>query len=106
FEYGSGLPYSSYGSGKVNDMRMPWTSTTDLRLVRQFKLSNTQLQLFVDVFNIFDRKNIRWLGSTQYYEYTGDPSIIRRDTITGDYVRNPQVYSDGRQARVGLAIEF
>jgi outer membrane receptor protein involved in Fe transport len=106
FEYGSGLPYSSYGSGKVNDKRMPWTSTTDVKLIRQFKVSRANLQLFVDVFNIFDRKNIGWLGSAQYYEITGDPSIVTRDNVTGDYIRNTQVYSDGRQVRFGLAVEF
>jgi hypothetical protein len=106
FEYGSGLPYSSYGSGKENDKRMPWTSTTDVRLIRQFKVSRANLQFFIDVFNIFDRKNIDWLGDTQYYEITGDPSIRERDNVTGDYIRDTQVYSDGRQVRFGLAVEF
>ena len=26
FKYGSGLPYSSYGTGKINDMRLPYTA--------------------------------------------------------------------------------
>lgn len=104
-EYGSGLPYSSYGTGKINDLRRPWTSTTDLKLLRQFSAGKLNFDFFVDVLNLFDRENVEWLGSSRYYEITGDPSIVFQD-ITGTYIRNSQVYSDGRQVRLGLAIQF
>jgi len=106
FNYGSGLPYSSYGTGKVNDKRMPWTSTTDTRLAKRVKLGKLNLYWYFDIFNVFNRKNIEWLGSTYYYELTGDPSIVRRDNVTGEYIRNPQVYSDERQFRFGFSIKF
>jgi outer membrane receptor protein involved in Fe transport len=114
FEYGSGLPYSSYGTGKVNDMRMPWTSTTDIKIIRQIALSKFKLDFFIDIYNIFDRKNVLEIGDEQYYDngdpndptIKEDPSVVRRDTITGDYIRNPAVYSDGRQFRFGLAVQF
>lgn len=104
--YGSGLPYSSYGSGKVNDERLPWTSSTDVKLVRQFSVSSLDFDLFMDVFNLFNRKNVGWIGSALYYDVEGDPSIIMRDDISGAFIRNPQVYSQGRQFRFGLAIQF
>lgn len=105
FDYGSGLPYSSYGSGKINDKRRPWTSNTDVKLIRQFSAANLNFDFFVDVLNVFDRQNVEWLGSSRYYEITGDPSIVFKD-ITGQYIRNTQVYSDGRQVRLGVAVQF
>lgn len=106
FRYGSGLPYSSYGSGKVNDQRLPWTSTTDLKLIRQVKLADLNFDFFIDVYNLFDRENVDYIGSSLYYEITDDPSIIRIDNVSGDYIRNPQAYSDRRQVRFGLAVQF
>ena len=114
FEYGSGLPYSSYGTGKVNDKRMPWTSTTDLKFIRQFAIANFRFDLFIDVFNLFDRKNVLWIANEQYYDQGDpndptikhDPTVVRRDNITGAYIRNPQSLSFGRQFRFGLALQF
>lgn len=106
FSYGSGLPYTSYGSTIVNDKRLPWTTNTDLKLLRQININRIALDLFIDVFNVFDRKNVWWIGSSQYYELTGDPSILQYDLIEGTYIRNPQVYDNGRQVRFGVAIQF
>ncbi|MCI0515724.1 TonB-dependent receptor, partial [candidate division KSB1 bacterium] len=104
-DYGSGLPYSSYGSNKINDQRMPWTSNTDVRIIRQLRTGGLNFDLFFDVLNLFDRKNVDWLGSSRYYEVTGDPSIVMLN-LAGEYIRNPQVYSDQRQVRFGLAVQF
>ena len=114
FGYGSGLPYTSYGSGKVNDKRMPWTSNTDLRLSKQFNVANVKMNLFLDVFNLFNRENVDWIGSAQWYEIgdaedetvKDDPAVVRRDGITGEFIRNPQAYSNKRQFRFGIAVEF
>ncbi len=110
FDYGSGLPYSSYGTGKVNDQRMPWTSTTDLRLSKRFPVANTNLEVMLDVFNLFNRQNVDWIGSTYYYDdvtdVEGDPAVVRRESAGGDYIRNPQVYSNERQFRFGVAVQF
>lgn len=104
--YGSGLPYSSYGSGKINDQRLPWTTTTDVKLIRQVKMANLNFDLFIDVYNLFDRANVDWIGSSLYYGITNDPSIVRIDNVSGDYVRNPQAYSNRRQVRFGFAVQF
>ncbi len=106
FAYGSGLPYTSFGSTIVNDKRLPWTSTTDLKLLRQINISKINLDLFIDVINVFDRKNVRWIGSSLYYEVTGDPSILMEDMTTGTFIRNKQVYDYGRQVRFGVALQF
>jgi len=113
FKYGSGLPYSSYGNNKVNDERMPWTSTTDLKIGRTFSYAGYGLNLFMDVLNLFNRKNINWIGNSQFYDtgYPGDasvksdPSVVRRE-VNGTFLRNPQAYSYGRQIRFGVALTF
>ena len=109
FDYGSGLPYSTYASNKVNDQRMPWTSRTDLRIMRTLNLFNANFNLFMDVFNIFDKRNVSYLNA-RYYDrdepgINGDPSVTRQEA-DGSYVRNPQAYSSGRRIRFGLGIHF
>ncbi len=107
FKYGSGLPYSSYGTGKINDQRMPATSNTDLRLSRRFTLAVANLDFFMDVFNLFNERNVDWIGNVKLYEETGDPSIVRDERMLGGgFVRNPQTYSDRRQYRIGLEVTF
>ena len=113
FRYGSGLPYSSYGTNKINDLRQPWTSTTDLKLMRHFPLSRYGLNIFMDVLNLFNRKNVNWIGNSQYYNsgdpnypsIKGDPAVVHREA-DGTYVRNPQAYSAGRQIRFGIGLTF
>jgi outer membrane receptor protein involved in Fe transport len=114
FDYGSGLPYSSYDTGKINDKRMPWTTNTDLRVSKAIDISKITMNIFIDVFNLFNRRNVEWIGNVQYYErgdpedesIKGDPAVVRRDGITGEYIRNPQVYNYERQYRIGLSIQF
>ena len=113
FSYGSGLPYSSYGSNKINDERRPWTSTTDLKLMRQIQWGRYGINLFTDVYNVFDRKNVNWIGSSLYYDaghssdesLKGDPSVVRR-MADGTFIRNAQAYSAGRQVRLGIGLNF
>ncbi|GAG18863.1 unnamed protein product, partial [marine sediment metagenome] len=54
YAYGSGLPYSSYGTGKINDLRMPSTTNTDLRVSKQIEIANTTLSVYMDIFNLFN----------------------------------------------------
>jgi len=93
---------------------MPWTSTTDLRLIRQITVAGIGFDLFLDVFNLFDRKNVWFIGNSQYYDQGDpndpsikhDPTVVRRDTITGAYIRNTKAYLPGRQFRFGMAVQF
>jgi hypothetical protein len=113
FAYGSGLPYTSHGTKKINDKRLPWTSTTDMKIIRQVKLSRYRVNLFMDIYNLFDRKNVNWIGSSLYYDaghpsdpsVEGDPSVVRRES-DGSFVRNSQAYSYGRQLRFGIGLNF
>ncbi|HDP67238.1 MAG TPA: TonB-dependent receptor [Candidatus Marinimicrobia bacterium] len=110
FNYGSGLPYSSYGTGKINDLRMPATSNTDLRLSKEIPIPKARLNLYLDVFNLFNRQNVDWIGNSYYYQVDqatkGDPAVVSKEGVTGEYIRNPQVYNSERQFRFGVAIQF
>jgi outer membrane receptor protein involved in Fe transport len=109
-KYGSGLPYTSYGSSVVNDSRMPATYYTDLRISKDFPLGAVNVNFFVDVFNLFDRQNLDYIGSSLFYKTLDDPSIVTAfdidNALMQQYYRNPQVYSDERQFRAGLTFDF
>ncbi|EHO41178.1 TonB-dependent receptor [Caldithrix abyssi DSM 13497] len=114
FKYGSGLPYSSYGTDRINDKRMPATHNLDLKLMKELRFSARYgMRLFVDVFNVYDRHNVRFIGDNQYYELgdpndptiKGDPSVIWREA-DGSYVRTPLAYSPGRYIRLGFELFF
>jgi hypothetical protein len=114
FRYGSGLPYSSYGTGLTNDLRRPWTSVTDLKLIKIIRLQKMSFEIFLDVYNLFDRNNVIYIANTRLYErgdpedssVKGDPTVVDRDGITGPFYRNPQAISAGRQWRFGLGFRF
>jgi outer membrane receptor protein involved in Fe transport len=106
YHYGSGLPYSSYGSGKINDQRLPATSTADLRLNKEIKAFGTGISFYMDILNLFNRQNVDWIGSSLYYETEDDPTIVRRDLETDEFFRNPQAYSEERQFRFGVSVKF
>jgi hypothetical protein len=114
FRYGSGLPYSSFGTGLTNDQRRPWTSSTDLKLIKIIRVDRISFELFLDVINLFDRENVIYIGNTRLYErgdpaddsIKGDPTVVRRDGISDVFIRNPQTLSAGRQLRLGVGFRF
>jgi len=106
FKYGSGLPYTSYNSSVPNDARMPWTANFDLRINRTFNMGFADLQIFMDIFNLMNRQNVDWIGDARYYELYDDPSIIRYNELSGEMTRSPQVYSNERQFRFGMSVQF
>ncbi len=78
--------------------------------MKVLKLSGFDTNLFMDIFNLFNRRNVDYIGSAQYYdalgETNGDPTVVRLDIATGGYIHNPQAYGDERQFRFGLAFKF
>jgi len=111
FDLGSGLPYSTAGTNLVNDQRKPWTSRTDIRLMRSLRFFDKYgVDIFMDIFNLFDKRNLSYINNAGYYDsddpsINGDPTVIRRD-IDGSYVRNSQAYGSGRRIRFGMGIHF
>jgi hypothetical protein len=72
-EAGSGLPYTKRDYkgnrvGRTNEYRKPWTYNTDLTLDKSFNIWGREINVFVQVFNLFDRINI-----LNVYPATGRP---------------------------------
>ncbi|MFH1335964.1 MAG: TonB-dependent receptor [Candidatus Zixiibacteriota bacterium] len=70
---GSGLPYTKRDYkgnriGKTNEYRKPWTYNTDLTVDKSFEIMGRELNVFVQVMNLFDRINI-----LNIYPMTGRP---------------------------------
>jgi outer membrane receptor protein involved in Fe transport len=109
-KYGSGLPYTSYGSTLVNNMRKPSTLNTDVRVSRAIKMGPLSATITMDVFNLMDERNVDYIGNSILYDQNGDPTLVRSDELTESdnkiYYQNPQAYSDPRQYRVGVSIAF
>jgi len=106
-KYGSGLPYTSYGSDILNDARLPDKLNVDMRLNKKFSLPGlSSVDLFVDVYNLFNSENIDWIGSSANFHKTEDYSVIRLNELTGELVRNPQTLNEERQYRIGFSVQF
>ena len=128
FKYGSGMPYTKTDNdgnriGLLNEGRMPSTYTVDLKLNKDFyisKSSNSFVSLFVEVENLFDRRNV-----INVYSNTGEPDDDGRDRslvldpdgpgplTTSDVNRvwdllaqDPQNYDTPRRIRWGLEFIF
>lgn len=101
----SGLPYSSYGTGRTNDLRLPWSYNMDLRINRRIDAGPVKMDIFLDVYNVLNSLYITYIGSTQYYNQENDPAIIGLDTGY-TFIYNPEVYNDPRQFRAGLSVMF
>lgn len=121
-QYGSGLPYTRTDAagnriGSLNGERMPYSLVCNLRAQKDFFLSSegkTSLSMFVEVENMFNRRNI-----INLYQATG---LADRDgnyalnvsTATSDqerrwyelYSEDAQHYDYPRQLRLGMEINF
>ena len=69
----SGLPYTKRDYrgnriGTTNQYRRPWTYNTDLTVDKGFEVAGREINVFVQVFNLFDRINV-----LNVYPATGRP---------------------------------
>lgn len=126
FTYGSGLPYTKTDEdgqriGGVNEGRMPATYRVDLRLDKDFRLTKNGknlLRFFVEVSNLFDRRNVINVYSRTgkpddfgyRYELTSDPEGPETAEDVNDLVRllanDPQNYDPPRSIHWGLELIF
>lgn len=120
WEYGSGRPYtpSFYTTGiqsnliLANSARYPWTEKTNLKFEKYFKIDRegrTQLILGVDVDNLFNRKNLRYLygetGSPYYSTHPLNPSYPV-SAGRADFDSNPWNFEPGRNVMFRLGLQF
>lgn len=124
--YWTGLPYTPtfaegtvlVGGGAVvglreNSARLPSQKSVDLYINRRFDLGAIELQLFLNVYNLFDQVNESAVytdtGSASYSTEI-DPSTISYSTdrigTVESYVDQPGWYTAPRQVQLGVTLGF
>lgn len=126
FTYGSGMPYTKTDDdglriGALNEGRMPATYRVDLRVDKDFLLnkdSDRRLRFFVEVDNLFDRRNVVNVYSRTgkpddygyHYELTLDPEGAATAADVNELYHlmayDPQNYDPPRSIHWGLELMF
>jgi outer membrane receptor protein involved in Fe transport len=113
WKFGSGLPYTPKGQPITeveNYGTKPYTNTFDVRIYKQMSLQKANLEVFVNILNLFDRKNVDRVN-----EWTGEPYRFGdADGTTHEiysrrymqYLRNPQQFGPPRQIKLGIRLSF
>jgi outer membrane receptor protein involved in Fe transport len=128
--FGSGMPWTPPPSTqearieRTNQLRMPYTTTTDLKVRKGFRVSTTSLSVFAEVLNLFDKSNnlLRmvdksddngveryyieyWLPHQQFEEglIDQDPDYVK---AAGGKHQDPSVAGPRRRIRTGIVFEF
>mgnify|MGYP006288225243 CR=1 FL=1 len=121
----TGRPYTpSFARGEVvggsaliglreNSARLPNQKSVDLYINRRFKMSAMHLNLFFNIYNLFEiQDETAVYGDTGSAEYTTniDPSRVSYDedriSTVEDFVVQPGWYTAPRQIQLGFALEF
>ncbi len=114
-QFQSGLPYTpavqSQETTFENSGRKPFNYTVDLRLFREFRFGRMRYNVFLKVYNLFDRKN-----ELQVYSDTGRAgySLVshyigqRREDVNtlAEWLKRPDFYSKPRRVLIGLDVEL
>lgn len=102
----SGEPYTrtdakgKYISG-INAGRMPWYGSIDLRLNKEFHIFNLKQELFINVWNLLDRKNVYTVfGDTGRPDYTTNPNVSE------EYMQEPNRYGPPRTIEIGIQVKY
>lgn len=96
----SGKPYSVLAEQR-NTERMPWNSNVNMKMDKYLRIGGLRGSLYLQIFNVFDRKNIYWV-----YPGTGKWNDDGDSGTPPAHDANPRRISDGRRARLGIRIEL
>jgi outer membrane receptor protein involved in Fe transport len=109
WEFGSGFPYTHYDQNQfvdVNTMRYPATNSADLKISKRFWLESFSMDLWCEVTNLFDRRNVVDIQDIAWYLaylQMGDDDDDKDPT--GPY-GNPYAFSMQRMVRFGLGLNW
>ena len=113
FARGAAVGSTTYSGLRENSARLPNVRGVDLYVNRAFDLQAIRLNLFVNVYNVFDvRDETNVYSDTGAAQYTTliNTSIVdydpRRIGTIEDYVNQPGWYTSPRQIQLGASIEF
>ena len=96
----SGLPYTI--KTEPNTERMPYIETIDLKFSRKFKIYSVIPEIYINIINLTDRKNIYAV-----YANSGKPDLplgIPRTPSNLNIYDVPNNYGPGRQIYIGLSL--
>ncbi len=96
----SGRPYTVLAEA-LNSERMSWDIQTDLRIAKKFKFDVVSPVVYLQVFNVLDRRNVR-----RVYALTGRWDDDGEEATSSLVDANPNRISDGRSIRLGVRMEF
>jgi outer membrane receptor for ferrienterochelin and colicin len=101
--YSTGLPYTITGADP-NTERSPYFAQFDFRLSKTFEFRGLRPQLYLNILNLFDRKNIYGV-----YPSSGQPDLplnVENTPLNLSRYDDPSNYGPGRQVFLGAAISF
>jgi outer membrane receptor protein involved in Fe transport len=94
----SGFPYTR-SSFDPNGERSPSIHQLDLNLFKNFDFFSFKQQLFVQITNLTNDRNIWWV-----YADSGVAGADANEATSYDYTNNPSMYGPGRTIRLGIKI--
>lgn len=97
---GSGFPYT-YTQFQPNAERAPWQGSFDLMGHKEFSLGPVTLRAFLQVINLFNRRNIWWV-----YADSGQPGIDANPSTSDDYTNDPSMWGPGRRFQFGISVKL
>jgi hypothetical protein len=96
WSYAGGRPFTPYDRTKstllgnavydinsINTLRLPYYLVLSIRADKRFHFSNSNLILYLIVWNLFDRKNISNHGWSEYYNLSVDYKLISIVPVLG-----------------------
>ena len=113
FARGAAVGSTTYSGLRENSARLPNVKGVDFYINRAFDLKPARLNVFINVYNVFDiRDETNVYSDTGTAQYTTliNTSIVdydpRRIGTIEDYVNQPGWYTSPRQIQLGASIEF
>ena len=94
----SGFPYTR-SSFDPNGERSPSIHQLDLNLFKNFDFFGFKQQLFVQVTNLTNDRNVWWV-----YADSGVAGQDANEATSYDYTNNPSMYGPGRTIRLGIKL--
>ena len=122
YRFSTGTPYTP-GDATVDPAEFqrsentaigPSTSSTDIKFEKGFNAgSGIKLAITVDVFNVFDQKNMQiyygfnnWTGKPLKFGDVQNPQNNYFDYYTMLSLMDPRQFSTGRTIKLGFRIDF
>ena len=96
----SGFPYTRT-QFNPNGERGPSQSSLDMNLYKNFKFFNFNQQIFLQVNNLFNEKNVWWV-----YSDSGIAGKDANEATSDDYTNNPSMWGPGRTMQIGIRLWY